>query len=69
VPIAHISIRDTFTFAHKLNLKELRPSDWLGFASSDWIASGGKTSDGAVHISLMDGARPSKQLKWETVLA
>jgi hypothetical protein len=52
-----------------LSLKESPLSDWLASASSNWIASVGKASDGAVRIMLTDGARRLKKLKCETVLA
>jgi hypothetical protein len=55
-PIDHITIRDnfTFTFTHKLNLKEPLPSDWLALTSSDWIASIGKVSDSGAFLIMFD---------------
>jgi hypothetical protein len=69
-PIHHIIISDNLTVTHKLNLKEPPLSDWLALAFSNWIASVRKALDGgAVSSCLTDGARRSKKLKWETVLA
>jgi hypothetical protein len=67
--VNHITIKDTFTLKHKLNLKEPPSSDWLALAFSNWIASVGKALDDAVLIMLANRAKQSKKLKWETVLA
>jgi hypothetical protein len=59
-----MTIRDTFTLAHKLNLKEPLLSDWLALASSNEIASVEKVLDGdTVFIVLTEGANRSKKLK------
>jgi hypothetical protein len=58
MPIDHITIRDTFTLAHKLSVKEPPPSDWLALASSNWTTSVEKALDGdAVLIMPTNGAR------------
>jgi hypothetical protein len=54
-----ITIINIFTLAHKLNLKELPPSDRLALASPNWIASVGKALDGAVFM-LADSTKRSK---------
>jgi hypothetical protein len=69
VPVDHINVRDTFTFEHKLRLKKLPSSDSVALIVSNWIASVGKRSDGAVLIVLTDGARRPKNVKCETILA
>jgi hypothetical protein len=62
--IDHITIRNTFIFAHKLSVKEPLLSDWLTFTSSNWIASVEKALDGdAVLIVLTNSARRSKKLE------
>jgi hypothetical protein len=50
-------------------MKESPPFDWLALVSSDSFAPVEKASHGAVLITLTDGARRFKKLKWETVLA
>jgi hypothetical protein len=61
-------ISDTFTFVHKLSVKEPLPSDWLALASSNETASVEKTLDGdAILIVPINGARRSKKLKLEAV--
>jgi hypothetical protein len=70
MPVHDMPIKDTFTLVHKLNLKDSPTSDFLTLISSNWIVSVEKASDGeAVFIILIDGARRSKKLKRETVLA
>jgi hypothetical protein len=62
--IDHITIRNTFTLAHKLSVKEPLLSDWLIFISSNWIASVEKALDGdAVLIVLTNSTRRSKKLE------
>jgi hypothetical protein len=45
VPVDYITIRHTFTFAHKLDLKK-PPFNWLVLASSKEIVSTEKALDG-----------------------
>jgi hypothetical protein len=52
VPADDITIRDTFTLAHKLSLKDSPPSDWPALASSNRIAFAGKASDGAAVFTM-----------------
>jgi hypothetical protein len=63
VPVDDITIRDTFTLAQKLTLKD--PLDWLALTSSNWIALVWKAlNDCTVFARLADGARQSKKLKY-----
>jgi hypothetical protein len=50
-------------------LERAPPSGCLALSCSTWIASVGNASDGEVLIMLANGARRSKTLKRETVLA
>jgi hypothetical protein len=52
--VDHITIKDTSTLAHKLNLTALLPSDWLALASSSEIVSVGKVSDGEAVFIMPD---------------
>jgi hypothetical protein len=69
MPIDDIIIRDTFTFshfhtlsqAHKLSLKELSPSNWLGLVSLNWIASVRKALDGDAVLIMPDRWRETFQ--------
>jgi hypothetical protein len=60
-PIRHITMRDTQTLARKPSLKEQLRSDWLAFASFNYIVSIGKASEkGTIFIMLTDEAKPPK---------
>jgi hypothetical protein len=61
VPVHHITIRDSFAFAHKLSPKEPPPSDWPALASSNWIVSVGKALDGAAFLIMPDRWRETVQ--------
>jgi hypothetical protein len=64
VAVDHIIIRNSFTLAYKLNLKELQPSDWFASASSNGIVFAGNALDGdTVLIMPINGTRESKKLK------
>jgi hypothetical protein len=61
VPGDDITIRDTFTLAHKLSLKESPSSDWLALASSNWIVFVGKALDGATVFIMPEQRRELAQ--------